>query len=775
MSQPVTERIRYPVLALVFGLILAWAGTSGVAHAQDTAGDGATAQVAQDTSAAELDSLIGTLENEAERKAFLDKLKTLRAAKRAAQAEATPGAVARESLGGQVMAETARRMTAVTDRIDQAMRALARIPEAALAAAQALTDPEVRRRWVIMVGEVLAALAAGALAERLFVWILARPRARLAPREPVSLPVRLLLNLGRIVVDALPIAALAGAAWLLIAVLGITGTAAVVTAIVVNAMLLSRGVAIAGRAALAPRTPKLRLLDLGDDAAAYLYRWIRRVAVPGVYGVLGLRAAAAAGLNPGVHALLLKLLGFALAVMVIAFVLQNRKRVAAWLTGDAEGWGRQVATLRRRLADLWHLLAIVYVLAAYGVWALGIKGGFPFLVEATALTLVIGLVTRGLHHAITRLLDKGVALAPRFHATYPTLETRLNRYVPTARRVVDVALLLAAAVLILQAWDLEALALLDTPLGKRLVSVLVSLGVVVLLALGAWEIVNAMLERLNRRAARGVAPKRSARVQTLLPLLRNAFRIVLITIATLIALSEIGVNIAPLLAGAGVIGLAIGFGSQTLVKDVITGVFILAEDSLALGDWVEAGGHMGEVENLTIRTITLRDLQGQVHVVPFSEVTSILNMSRDYGHAIIDVGVAYREDTDQVIELLKAVDRDLRADPEWAPRIRGALEVFGVNDLGDSAVTVRVRLMTQPVMQWAVRREFLRRTKKLFDARGVEIPFPHRTLYFGEDKQGSAPPARVAMQAPTEVGTGDATPAPAPTGASTAPEAYEPS
>ena len=762
--------IRGVALAGLLALILALGAPGGAAAQSADTGRTAPA-VAQETSAAELEDLIATLENDAERKAFVARLRTLLEAKRAA-ADKTTTAQPGGSLGGQVMAETARRMTAVTTRMEQAAGALAQIPEAALAAGQALGDPGVRRRWAIMVGEVLAALLAGALAERLFVALLARPRARLAPREAVSMPARLLLNLGRIVVDAVPLVALAAAAWLLIAVLGITGPAAVITAILVNAMLISRGAAIAGRAALAPRTPTLRLLELGDAAAGYLYRWVRRVAVPGIYGVLGLRAAGVAGLNPGVQALLLKLLGFALALLVIVFVLQNRRRVAAWLAGDADGWGRQVATLRRRLADLWHLLAIVYVLAAYGVWALGIKGGFPFLMEATALTLLIGLVARGLHLAVTRLLDKGVALAPRFQASYPTLETRLNRYVPTARRVLDVALLVAAGVFILQAWDLDVLAVLETPPGRRLVSVLVSLGVVLLLALGAWEVVNALLERLNRRAARGVAPKRSARVQTLLPLLRNVFRIVLITIATLIGLSEIGVNIAPLLAGAGVIGLAIGFGSQTLVKDVITGVFILAEDSLALGDWVEAGGHMGEVENLTIRTITLRDLQGQVHVVPFSEVTSILNMSRDYGHAIIDVDVAYREDTDQVTELLKAVDRDLRADPEWAPRIRGELEVFGVNDLGDSAVTVRVRVKTQPVMQWAVRREFLRRTKKLFDARGVEIPFPHRTLYFGADKQGDAPPARVAMtRDPAAAASAPASAAPAPTGTSTAPDA----
>jgi len=751
---------------LAFVLAIA---TLGAAQAQ-TAQTGDQPQVPADASAAELERLIGTLENESERKAFVENLKTMLAAKRAEQ---TPGAAEAppESLMGQISAALADRMDAVTRQLQQAGNAALAIPGLVLDAGETLGDPGERLRWLTIIGEVLAVLAVAAVAERIFTRIVARPRARLAPRDHASLPARFLLIVGRLVIDAVPIAAFAAAGWLLIAVLGITDTPAAVGVTLINAVLLSRAVAMAARAVLAPHTPALRLLAMTDAGAVYLYRWIRRVTLLGIYGVFGLRAAAVAGLNPGVHAILLKLLGLVLAGVVIVFILQNRRRVAAWLSGENRAEG-QVATLRRRLADLWHLLAIVYVLAAYGVWALGIRGGFPFLAEATALTLLVGVLARGLHHALSRLYDKGVDLAPGFDTTYPGLEQRLNRYIPTARRVTDVAMMVIAAVLILQAWGVDAMAIFATPLGQGLVSALVSIGVVVLLAMGAWEVVNALLERLNKRANRdSAAPKRSARVQTLLPMLRNAFRIVLITIATLIGLSEIGVDIGPLLAGAGVIGLAIGFGSQTLVKDVITGVFILAEDSLAIGDWVEAGGHMGEVEHLTIRAITLRDLQGQVHVVPFSEVTSILNMSRDYGNSLIDIGVSFREDTDAVIALLQEVARDMRADPHWGKIIVGDLEVFGVNELGESGVTVRVRMRTQPVMQWGVRREFLRRAKKLFDEKGVEIPYPHRTLYFGESKDGTASPARVAMQQPPRPAQTESTePAPEPPPAAPVPD-----
>ena len=208
-------------------------------------------------------------------------------------------------------------------------------------------------------------------------------------------------------------------------------------------------------------------------------------------------------------------------------------------------------------------------------------------------------------------------------------------------------------------------------------------------------------------------------------------------------LSHIGINIAPLLAGAGVVGLAVGFGAQTLVRDVITGAFILMEDSVSVGDWIEAGGYTGTVEHLTIRTLTLRDLTGAVFVIPFGEVTTVKNSNRDFGFALVDAGVAYREDYGEVVQALQDVATELRQDDIFGPDIIGELELFGLNNLGDSAVEVRVRLKTRPMRQFAVRRAFLERMKRIFDERGIEIPFPHQTIWFGEDKKGAAPPMRL--------------------------------
>jgi small conductance mechanosensitive channel len=203
------------------------------------------------------------------------------------------------------------------------------------------------------------------------------------------------------------------------------------------------------------------------------------------------------------------------------------------------------------------------------------------------------------------------------------------------------------------------------------------------------------------------------------------------------------VDIAPLLAGAGVVGLAVGFGSQKLVQDVISGVFNLLEDTIAVGDVVQVGSHAGVVEAMSIRSIRLRDLSGNLHTIPFSGVDTVTNMTKQFSYYLMEVGIAYRENTDHVTEILKEIGAELQEDAEYGPNILEPLEVLGVDGFRDSAVIIKARIKTKPIMQWWVGREFNRRMKHRFDALGIEIPFPHMTLYFGVDKQGNAPPAHL--------------------------------
>jgi small conductance mechanosensitive channel len=216
-----------------------------------------------------------------------------------------------------------------------------------------------------------------------------------------------------------------------------------------------------------------------------------------------------------------------------------------------------------------------------------------------------------------------------------------------------------------------------------------------------------------------------------------------VVVATTLILSELGIAVAPILGAAGVIGLAVGFGAQSLVKDYFAGFFILLENQMRQGDVVDIAGKAGLVEEITLRYVRLRDYDGNVHFVSNGLITTVTNMSRGYAQSVVDVGVAYREDTDEALAVMRETGAEMRADPVFGPKILDDLEVAGVDRWADSAVILRCRFKVRPLEQWNVRREFLRRLKKAFDARGIEIPFPHLTVYAGVARDGTAPPFRV--------------------------------
>jgi small conductance mechanosensitive channel len=301
-----------------------------------------------------------------------------------------------------------------------------------------------------------------------------------------------------------------------------------------------------------------------------------------------------------------------------------------------------------------------------------------------------------------------------------------------------------AAVAILEAWGVQAFAWIVSSAGERVLASVANIVVITVLAVVVWELVSSLIERRLNADGDGRTP--STRARTLLPLAQTALKIVLVVLVAMVVLSEVGVNITPLLAGAGVVGLAVGFGAQKLVQDVITGWFILMEDTLSVGDVAEVAGHAGLVERINIRTIRLRDLSGVVHTIPFSSVDAVKNFTKDFSFYLFEVGVAYREDTDEVVEVLREIDAEMREDPAYKSDILEPLEVMGVDRFEDSAVIVRVRTKTRPLRQWSVGREFNRRMKKAFDARGIEIPFPHQRVYFGVDKDGTAPAANLRIE-----------------------------
>jgi len=271
--------------------------------------------------------------------------------------------------------------------------------------------------------------------------------------------------------------------------------------------------------------------------------------------------------------------------------------------------------------------------------------------------------------------------------------------------------------------------------------VVFSILLVILIFSSIWEVINGAIEHYTRKNAGAV----TARVRTLIPLIRNALLFFLTVLSLLVVLSEIGVDVMPLLAGAGVLGIAVGFGAQTLVKDFLTGFTILIEDLLQVDDVVTVGGRTGIVEKITLRKVEMRALDGTVHTVPFSEISIVDNLTKDFSYYMLEVGVAYRENTDEVVSCLLEVDRELRESEEYGPHILAPLEVLGVDRFDDSAVVIKARTRTRAHEKWFVGREFNRRIKLAFDARNIEIPFPHQTLYFGEAKDGTATAADIRL------------------------------
>ncbi len=265
-------------------------------------------------------------------------------------------------------------------------------------------------------------------------------------------------------------------------------------------------------------------------------------------------------------------------------------------------------------------------------------------------------------------------------------------------------------------------------------------------------IVRRAMDRFQK-VYEGTLPTESQvkRATTLTHVIRDVARVAILAVGGMMMLSEVGVDLKPILAAAGLGGLAVGFGAQSLVKDVITGFFILLEDSIGVGDVVEIAGVGGVVEEVKLRTVTLRDLSGNVHVVPNGVIDKVKNMTKVYAFYLFEVGIAYREDVDEVMAVLRDIGDELRQDSQFSEDILEPLEMLGVDQFAESAVIIKCRIKTRPIKQWRVGREMNRRIKKTFDAKGIEIPFPHQTIYWGEPKQGTPPPLYVAglQSAPT--------------------------
>ncbi len=695
-------------------------------------------------------NLVKTLEDPEARAKLIEQLKTLSTV----QEETEPAAQSVDELGLSLVEILTQRVNDLATASVELSSAVVDLPNLTGWFWQQTTEEKLRAYWIDLFIRLAVILGVSLIGYYVARYFLQPTIDRFYNERPDGLTTVVPLALLRGGLRLIPIFSFIAIGYGLLTFLGGWNgdQTAVLGKSLIDATTFCMVLIVGARTVLAPTASSLRLIRLSDETAQYLFSWIRRFIYLIAYSYVIFQNELVLKINDAISGAIERALGFIVVMMLVFLVLRNRKPVAHWLRGNGVHLGdsdqvmRILGRCRRLIADIWPLFAIFYIMSTYLIWALNIKGGFDLLFRGGVLTTFLLAIARPLAYGVERALGRGLSLGPEIRRRYPALERRINRYLALLQGfAVSVVYFLILLVLV-YIWGFDLFAWIDSWFTEQTWSRLSNAGTVILISFLIWEVAGTLIENyLDALDDDGKRVERSGRARTLLPLLRTFLFLVIAVIVTLTTLSTLGVDVTPVLAAAGVIGIAIGFGSQKLVQDVITGLFILFQDTIAVGDVVEVAGHTGTVERISVRTIELRDVSGRVHTVPFSEVTTITNHTKDFSYAELNIGIAYREDTDEVVEVIRQVGAELEMDVVHAVNILEPIQVFGVDELADSAVIIKARIKTKPLTQWSVRRGFNRLLKYRFDELGIEMPFPHQTVYFGEDKGGMAPAAHVRL------------------------------
>ncbi|POM15883.1 MscS mechanosensitive ion channel [Burkholderia cepacia] len=544
------------------------------------------------------------------------------------------------------------------------------------------------------------------------------------PRALVSLALR-----------AVPLLVFVGVASLTMSAIGETGTP-IESALeaLIDIYVICRLVTIVSRLFFQPDARQLRLLHISDAWADFAQRSIARIVIVVGACTAAVEIAASFGLSEAGHVALLKAVALVGHLMVSALILRCRQPVAARIraAGDDRASFEMVANA---LADAWAPVSVFIVMALWFVWALDVHNGYRVLITlgGRSIAVMIGMrmVSIVVFGALARLFqgrDEDRTLV-HLHA---------YRYYPLLRQIVSGAIGIVTVVLLLQIWGVPIFRAFETgTIGHRLASALVTIAIAAIVALLVWEAANIAIERRLQRWTREGNLVRAARLRTLLPMLRSLLFVMIALVVVLTGLSQLGVNVGPLLAGASIFGVALGFGSQKLVQDFITGIFLLMENAMQVGDWVTLAGVSGTVEYLSIRTVRLRAGDGSLYTIPFSSVTTVNNTNRGLGNAAVKISIAYGEDIDRAIATLKEIGAALRDDPKYRDGILSDFSYWGIDQVDGAALALSGQMQCTDATRWSVQREFNRRIAETFRERGIRIANPQRSVVAYAD--GSRP------------------------------------
>ena len=519
---------------------------------------------------------------------------------------------------------------------------------------------------------------------------------------------------------------------------------------------------LAANLVLAPAAPALRLFPLQDENAKFLYRWTIAIVVTAIVIADISYLFWGAGIDQDSFILMYSMSGLSVSFLAVLMIWSSRHRVSQAIWSGDPGGDIDKSSLRAKIAKSWHWFAMLYVIGMGIFWFIrGLTEGeiamLPTIISVFLIPLLIGI-----SHWAEHLLDTASDQSPSSFIS-PGIDSHeamsdseaveseeivdakvvrkpyLQQYLPLIKIIIRILLVALLFFLILQLWGI------DLPVGRIFTSTALKILGLALLGIVVWQFTKVRIDRKIREempdgdeemeeGGRG-----GSRIGTLLVLLRKTIFLMLFVIVSLIILSSLGLDIAPLIAGAGVIGLAIGFGSQTLVRDILSGVFFLVDDAFRVGDYIEAGGIKGMVEHVSLRSVKLRHPRGMVFTIPFGDMGAIQNFSRDYIITKLDVRVRYDADIDRIRKIVKKIDKELQQDEEIGPVLLSKIKSQGVREIDDSAMILRVKFKTPPGEQFVVRREVYRRIQERFREEGIEFAHRNVTVYLPpEDSQAAS-------------------------------------
>lgn len=531
-----------------------------------------------------------------------------------------------------------------------------------------------------------------------------------------------------LLIDLLPLLAFMAVSGLLVRIFSADSTVvAHVMAEFAAAYVLVRLVMAVVRALFAPEGNSLSLIRTSPRLGQPLRFWLACTVSVAAFGIALADTLLALGGGEHSRLVMLKLTSLLAHLSFVLMILRIREPVAKMIHAGDDTSGAWAA-VRNWLAQMWAPLSIILVVGIWFVWALGVENGFPKLVNFLAISAGIIILGR-----VAAILLLG-ALSRVFEASAnmdngQQKNILAERFYPISRWTVSILVSFATVIALLESWGIDALSWFAAgSIGRSLTSAILTILVAVIGAIVIWQTANIWVEKRLQAWQQTGDYSRAARLRTLLPMLRTGLFLAIALVVVLTALNQIGINTTPLLAGASIIGVAVGFGSQKLVQDFITGIFLLMENAMQVGDGVTVAGVTGTVENLSIRTVRLRASDGSLHIVPFSSVSTVNNTNRGIGNASIRVSVSYDSDIDEVTNELKRIGAALREDPVFKDLILSDIEIWGVDSVDGSMVTLAGQMRCIAKGKSGVQREINRRVLERFRKQGIEIANPRASV-----------------------------------------------